>query len=80
MHIQPNYFISEVGKHGNLPIEKLQLSNDGEILASCSCDNIIKFWNIKDLHDHETVPIKTKTKKRKIEIMKTRYSDFFADL
>lgn len=80
VHIQPNYFISAIGKHGELPVERLQLSNSGDVLASCSYDNIIKFWDVKDLHDHEPIPSKEKTKKRKVEAMASDFKDFFADL
>ncbi|XP_065059296.1 WD repeat-containing protein 55-like [Rhopilema esculentum] len=80
VHIQPNYFISEIGKHGNLPIERLQISPDGDIVASCSHDNVIKFWDISCLHEHEPITGKAKTKKRKNEISASRAKDFFADL
>ena len=81
MHIQPNYFVSEVGKHADLPVERLQLSSDGNILASCSHDNVIKFWNISDVYNQQPITErKMKTKKRKNEISTAEAKDFFSDL
>lgn len=80
LHVQPNYFISEIGKHGKLPIERLQLSQDGGTLASCSFDKTIKFWDVRRLHDHSPLPLKSKTRKRKTETMQASVTNFFADL
>ena len=82
VHIQPNYFVSEIGKHGHLPIQTLQLSNNGEILASCAYNNVIKFWSIEKVYEHEQIPAKTKTKTKKIkmEIVSSDLRRFFADL
>ena len=47
MHLYPHRFPGSIGHHtDNLPIEKLDISADGEIVASISHDQKVKFWNI----------------------------------
>ena len=46
----PHRFVGTVGHHENsFPIEKMDVSSTGEILASISHDNCVKFWNISYL-------------------------------
>jgi len=44
--IHPNKLLGVIGEHENFPIERLDLSPNKELLASCSHDNSIKFWNM----------------------------------
>lgn len=50
VNIHPNSFLGVVGFHEDFPIEKLCLSRDGNLLASISHDQSIKFWNIGRSH------------------------------
>ena len=66
VHLYPHRFIGTVGHHHgdggravDFPIEKLDVSGSGDIIASISHDQRVKFWNISYL---ETMEYK-KTKK-----------------
>ena len=45
-----------IGEHADFPIEKLRLSRDGNLLASCSHDQTVKFWNIEHLKNISLAP------------------------
>ena len=75
--ILPNRFIGVVGEHGEFPIEQIGLSPDGNILASCSHDQKIKFWNVTHFREtalSEEIPEKPKNNKS------TERENFFEDL
>lgn len=42
----PNSLLGVVGSHEEYPIERLALSGEGDLLASVSHDQTVKFWNI----------------------------------
>ncbi|KAG6454023.1 hypothetical protein O3G_MSEX008482 [Manduca sexta] len=44
-HMFPQKQLGVVGQH-RLPVECLDISHDGQYIASCSHDNDVKFWNI----------------------------------
>ncbi|XP_021189243.3 WD repeat-containing protein 55 homolog [Helicoverpa armigera] len=44
-HMFPQRQLGVVGQH-RLPVEHLDISHDGQYVASCSHDNDVKFWNI----------------------------------
>ncbi|XP_049865977.1 WD repeat-containing protein 55 homolog isoform X2 [Pectinophora gossypiella] len=44
-HMFPQRQLGIVGQH-RLPVERLDISHDGQFIASCSHDNDVKFWNI----------------------------------
>ncbi|XP_053602445.1 WD repeat-containing protein 55 homolog [Plodia interpunctella] len=44
-HMFPQRQLGIVGQH-QLPVECLDISHDGQFIASCSHDNDVKFWNI----------------------------------
>jgi len=52
VHLYPHRFLGVVGHHeGELPIEKMDVSGSGEMIASISHDNRVKFWNVTYLED-----------------------------
>ena len=71
--------LSVIGQHGNLPIEQLKLSQDGNLLTTCSHDNVIKFWDVSKVYEQEPVTEK-KCKKRKNVTNMSNAKAFFADL
>ncbi|XP_069129880.1 WD repeat-containing protein 55-like [Argopecten irradians] len=81
VNILPNRFLGVVGDHDDLPVENLSLSHDSNLLASCSHDQTIKFWNTSDFTDL-TVNTKKKAKKanKNKKLSSTGKSDFFAGL
>ena len=40
-----------VGEHADFPIERIKLAPNHKYLASCSHDDLIKFWNVEYLFD-----------------------------
>ncbi|KAJ1679802.1 hypothetical protein EV182_001299 [Spiromyces aspiralis] len=42
----PNKLLGVAGEHGEFPIEKIVLSWDQSLLASCSHDQSVRFWDI----------------------------------
>ncbi|XP_028401663.1 WD repeat-containing protein 55-like [Dendronephthya gigantea] len=75
--ILPNRFVGVVGEHGEFPIEQISLSPDKNILASCSHDQKIKFWDVKhfkEMTSSEDIPKTTKSKKS------SETENFFEDL
>jgi len=54
LHLFPHRFIGQVGHHeGDMPIEKMDVSGAGDIIASIGHDNRVKFWNISYLEKME---------------------------
>jgi hypothetical protein len=52
--IQPNRLVGIIGVHGTSCIESMDMNHTKTLLASCSHDNTVKFWDIAELFD-ETV-------------------------
>ncbi|XP_060084294.1 WD repeat-containing protein 55-like [Ylistrum balloti] len=81
VNILPNRFLGVVGDHDNFPVENLSLSHDGNLLASCSHDQTIKFWNTSDFRE---LSVNTKKKAGKGNTLKklnsSNKNDFFAGL
>jgi WD40 repeat protein len=74
VHMFPHRFIGQVGHHeGHMPIEKMDVSGQGNLVASTSHDNRVKFWDISYLQDMDYVkkmkPVLKKKgqKKKKID-------------
>lgn len=82
VHILPNRFIGVVGEHpGDFPIENLSLSRDSRLLASCSHDHKIKFWNIDSIKSEKVNTRQKAGKGNKTKFLKSsEKGDFFADL
>jgi len=72
-HLYPHRFIGQVGHHeGDMPVEKMDVNEAGDIVASIGHDRRVKFWNISYLekidYDKKRKPIVQKqmgAKKRK---------------
>lgn len=80
----PHQQLGIVGQH-NFPVEQMDISGNGELLASISHDSKIKFWNIKYLEDVK-VNEREKTDKKKIlshnlpSSNEANPADFFAEM
>ena len=82
MNILPNRFLGVVGEHGGeFPVENLALSRDKKLLASCSHDQKVKFWNVETVKK-EKINIRKKAKKsNKSRYLKSsQQGDFFSGL
>lgn len=64
MHVVPGRNLGIVGQH-SLGIEALDISNNGELIASSSHDNDVKFWNIKYFEDFDSIKYNQKQNKSK---------------
>lgn len=53
-HMFPQCQLGIVGQH-RLPVDCLDISHDGQFVASCSHDNDVKFWNISYFETIETI-------------------------
>lgn len=82
LSLQPHQALGLVGKHGTFGIENLKLSSDLQLMASCSGENSVKFWDISSLHERTVEPVQQKKKQRKRKMEETVNSkdEFFADL
>lgn len=85
MHVVPGRNLGIVGQH-SLGVEAMDISSSGELIASSSHDNDIKFWNIKYFEDYDDMKYNEKHNKFKEErhnLPSSKFSnagDFFADL
>eukprot|EP00088_Acartia_fossae_P043225 TRINITY_DN4550_c0_g1_i5.p1 TRINITY_DN4550_c0_g1~~TRINITY_DN4550_c0_g1_i5.p1 ORF type:complete len:490 (-),score=137.15 TRINITY_DN4550_c0_g1_i5:1909-3378(-) len=74
VHLFPHRFVGQVGHHGgDMPVEKIDVNADGDVIASVGHDNRVKFWNIGYLekmdYEKKRKPIVQKSqvvKKRKL--------------
>jgi WD40 repeat protein len=52
VHLYPHRFLGVVGHHeGSFPVEQLDVNTTGELVASVSHDNRVKFWNVAYLEE-----------------------------
>lgn len=85
MHMLPGRNLGVVGQHP-LGVEAMDISNNGELIASSSHENDIKFWNIKYFEDFPDLKYNEKHNKRREERHNLPSSklgnagDFFADM
>ncbi len=79
----PNRFLGIVGKHDGFPIQNLCLSSDGNVCASISHDENVKFWNVENIKeikiDAQSKSENKKLKNKKITA-KGKSDNFFSDL
>ena len=78
--VLPNRFNGVVGEHGAYPIEKIRLSPDKNILASCSHDLKIKFWDVTGFKENTFDCEKKGKRKRKSHQQSDEVENFFSDL
>nr|Q294Y7.2 RecName: Full=WD repeat-containing protein 55 homolog [Drosophila pseudoobscura pseudoobscura] len=84
-HITPYRNLGVVGQH-NMPIESLDINTSGELLASSSHNNDVRFWNVKYFEDFGDIKYNDKhnaykEKRHNLPSSKcTNASDFFSDL
>ncbi|XP_011209505.2 WD repeat-containing protein 55 homolog [Bactrocera dorsalis] len=84
-HIAPFRNLGVVGQH-NMPIENLDVCNSGELIASSSHNNDVRFWNVKYFEDFGDIKYNEKhntfkDKRHNLPSSKfTNAGDFFADL
>ncbi|XP_026487768.1 WD repeat-containing protein 55 homolog isoform X1 [Vanessa tameamea] len=85
-HMFPQRQLGIVGQH-SLPVEALDISHDGQYIASCSHDNDVKFWNIAYFESIDTmIDVNHKQNKKKDMINNLpssnikNASDFFSGL
>ncbi|KAG4068305.1 hypothetical protein HA402_007825 [Bradysia odoriphaga] len=85
MHVVPGRNLGIVGQH-SLGVEAMDISSSGELIASSSHDNDIKFWNIKYFEDFDDMKYNekhNKVKEQRHNLPSSKYSnagEFFADL
>lgn len=85
-HMFPQRQLGVVGQHP-LPVECLDISHDGQYIASSSHNNDIRFWNISYFEQIEDI-VDTKNKQNKRKDLKNNLpssnfqnaSDFFSGL
>jgi len=53
MQLYPNKLLGVVGDHDEFPIEKISMSHDRRLLASCSHDSTVQFWDVQFLADDD---------------------------
>ncbi|KAH8382206.1 hypothetical protein KR009_002352, partial [Drosophila setifemur] len=84
-HITPYRNLGVVGQH-NMPVEALDVNTSGELLASSSHNNDVRFWNVKYFEDLGDIKYNEKhntykEQRHNLPSSKcTNASDFFADL
>ena len=72
-----------LGNHDGFPIQTMSVSSDGNVVASISHDEYVKFWNvenIKSIKIDAQSKCKNKTLKNKKINVKGKSDNFFADL
>lgn len=84
MHLFPGRILGIVGQH-SLAVESMDISNDGELIATSSHDNDIRFWNIKYFEDFDSITYNAKPSKTSLtnnlpSSLKRNRAEFFTDL
>ena len=72
-----------VGTHEKFPIQKLALSCDGNVCASISHDELVKFWNVKNIKEIKLdAGSKSKSKSAKNKKLNAggKSENFFSDI
>lgn len=85
-HLFPHRHLGVVGQH-NLPIECIDICNDGTFIASSGHNNDVRFWNIEYFDDFNKVNQKHKKHQKRKELANNlpsskvkNASDFFSDM
>ncbi|XP_013075098.2 WD repeat-containing protein 55-like isoform X1 [Biomphalaria glabrata] len=81
VHVLPNRVLGLVGQHtGDFPVEALSLTADKTCIASCSHDQLVKFWNIEELKTQTVDTSKKASKNNKRPVHFSKSKNFFAGL
>lgn len=82
-HLYPNRFLGIVGNHKDFPIQRLCLAPDGDVCASISHDDYVRFWNIASIKNKK-LDAQSKSKSKSLKNKKLTSSgkadNFFSDL
>ncbi|XP_041780118.1 WD repeat-containing protein 55 homolog [Anopheles merus] len=84
MHMVPGRVLGIVGQH-SMAVDTLDISGSGELIASSSHDNDVRFWNVKYFEDFDGIKYNSKPDKRMLRhnlpsSQRTNAKDFFAGL
>lgn len=84
MHLFPGRILGVVGQH-SLAVETMDISHDGEFIATSSHDNDVRFWNIKYFEDFDSISYNAKPNRSAASnnlpsSLRRNRADFFADL
>jgi len=83
VNILPNKLLGVLGEHEDYPVEVLTINHDNKYMASCSHEDIVKFWNIEFFYNlddgdqkmDEIIESKYEEHKDKKDEMKQFFSD-----
>uniref|UniRef100_A0A0B6ZZW1 Uncharacterized protein n=1 Tax=Arion vulgaris TaxID=1028688 RepID=A0A0B6ZZW1_9EUPU len=80
VHILANRILGQVGQHDDeFPVEAMSLSSDTMHIASCSHDQLVKFWNVDSLKS-QTVDTSRRATKQARKHVTVKGNDFFSGL
>ncbi|XP_055596001.1 WD repeat-containing protein 55 homolog [Uranotaenia lowii] len=84
MHMVPGRVLGIVGQH-TLAVETIDINSTGELIASSSHDNDIRFWNIKFFEEFDDIKYNSKADRKAMKhnlpsSHHTDAKDFFSDL
>ncbi|XP_053673438.1 WD repeat-containing protein 55 homolog [Anopheles nili] len=84
MHLVPGRVLGIVGQH-SMAVDTLDISGNGELIATSSHDNDVRFWNIKYFENFDGIKYNSKPDKRTLQhnlpsSQRTNARDFFAGL
>lgn len=85
VHIAPFRNLGVVGQH-NMPIESMDINHSGELIASSSHNNDVRFWNVKYFEEFGDIKYNEKHnsyKEKRHNLPSSKFSnasDFFSDL
>ncbi|XP_052894658.1 WD repeat-containing protein 55 homolog [Anopheles moucheti] len=84
MHLVPGRVLGIVGQHA-MAIDTLDISGSGELIATSSHDNDVRFWNIKYFEDFDGIKYNSKPDQRTLKhnlpsSQRINATDFFAGL
>jgi len=80
-NLNPNMYLGNIGNH-QLAVESIDVSAEGDLIASISHDETVRFWNISFLEDIDVTAAKRKKNDEK-NLPSSTYenrSDFFSEM
>ena len=79
-YVLPHKHIGVVGCHGKMGVQSVQVSHDGDTVASAAGEKTVKFWDVSGLRNTEDPCPREKNRKRKLDDPGKGKNDFFDDL